>query len=71
MNLESKKSLTKAYSIISCMLYSTCHNKDSYEDPKTSSVFETMCMLPDELLGVVFRTACFDIDESFIGFRAD
>ncbi|WP_290234677.1 hypothetical protein [Bacteroides acidifaciens] len=53
------------------MLYSTCHNKDSYEDPKTSSVFETMCMLPDELLGVVFRTACFDIDESFIGFRAD
>lgn len=44
------------------MLHSTCHNKDSYEDPKTSSVFETMFMLPDELFGVVFRTACFDID---------
>lgn len=44
------------------MLHSTCHNKDSYEDPKTSSVFETMFMLPDELFGVIFRTACFDIE---------
>ncbi len=44
------------------MLHSTCHNKDSYEDPKTSSVFETMFMLPDELFWVMLRTASFDND---------
>lgn len=44
------------------MLHSTYHNKDTYEDPKTSSVFETMLMLPDELFWGVLRTACFDND---------
>lgn len=44
------------------MLHSTYHNKDTYEDPKTSSVFETMLMLPHELFWGVLRTACFDID---------
>ncbi len=44
------------------MLYSTYHNKDTYEDPKTSSVFETMLMLPDELFWCVLRKACFDND---------
>ena len=42
------------------MIHSTYHNKDTYEDPKTSSVFETMLMLPDELFWGVLRTACFD-----------
>ena len=42
------------------MIYSTYHHKDTYEDPKTSSVFETMLMLPDELFWSVLRTACFD-----------
>lgn len=42
------------------MIHSTYHNKDTYEDPKTSSVFETMLMLPDELFWGVLRAACFD-----------
>ena len=44
------------------MLHSTYHNKDTYEDPKTSSVFETILMLPDELFWGVLRSACFDND---------
>lgn len=44
------------------MLHSTYHNKDTYEDPKTSSVFETMLMLPDELFWGILRAACFDND---------
>lgn len=42
------------------MLYSSDHHNDTYEDPKTSSVFETMLMFPDELFWRVLRTACFD-----------
>ena len=42
------------------MLHSTYHNKDTYEDPKTSSVFETMLMLPDDLFWGVLRNACLD-----------
>lgn len=44
------------------MLHSTYHSKNTYEDPKTSSVFETMLMLPDELFWRVLRKACFDND---------
>ena len=44
------------------MLHSTYHNKDTYEDPKTSSVFETMLMLPDDLFWGVLRTGCLDND---------
>lgn len=42
------------------MIHSTYHNKDTYEDPKTSSVFETMLMLPDDLFWGVLRAACLD-----------
>lgn len=42
------------------MIHSTYYNKDTNEDPKTSSVFETMLMLPDELFWGVLRAACFD-----------
>ena len=42
------------------MIHSTYHNKDTYEDPKTSSVFETMLTLPDELFWSVLSEACFD-----------
>lgn len=42
------------------MIHSTYHNKDTYEDPKTSSVFETMLMLPDELFWSVLSEAYFD-----------
>lgn len=44
------------------MLHSTYHNKDTYEDPKTSSVFETMLMLPDDLFWGVLRAAHLDND---------
>lgn len=44
------------------MLHSTYHNKDTYEDPKTSSVFETMLMLPDDLFWAIVRNACLDND---------
>ena len=44
------------------MLHSNYHNKNTHEDPKTSSVFETMLMLPDELFWEVVRAACFDND---------
>lgn len=42
------------------MLYSTYNNKHTNEDPKTSSIFETMLMLPDELFWEIVRAACFD-----------
>ncbi|WP_285828081.1 hypothetical protein [Bacteroides acidifaciens] len=42
------------------MIHSTYYNKDTNEDSKTSSVFETMLMLPDELFWGVLRAACFD-----------
>lgn len=44
------------------MIYSIYHNKDTYEDPKTSSIFETMLMLPDDLFWNILRAACFDND---------
>lgn len=44
------------------MLHSTYHHKDTHEDPKTSSVFETLLMLLDELFWSILRSACFDND---------
>ncbi len=44
------------------MLHSNYHNKATYEDPKTSSVFETMLMLPDDIFWGVLRAACLDND---------
>ncbi len=42
------------------MLHSTFHNKDTNEDPKTSSVFENLILLPDNVFWRVLRGACFD-----------
>ena len=42
------------------MFHSSYHNNNTYEDPKTSSVFETMLMLPDDLFWGVLRNACLD-----------
>lgn len=42
------------------MIHSTYHNKSTNEDPKTSAVFETMLMLPDEVFWEVLRGACLD-----------
>lgn len=44
------------------MLHSTYHNKDTNEDPKTLSVFETMSMVSEELFWGVLRATCFDND---------
>lgn len=42
------------------MYHSLYHKKDTNEDPKTSAVFETLLMLPDEVVWHVVRNACFD-----------
>lgn len=43
------------------MIHCTYHKKPPIkEDPKTSSVFETLLMLPDELVWGILRAACFD-----------
>ncbi|MCM1033745.1 MAG: hypothetical protein NC405_08340 [Odoribacter sp.] len=44
------------------MIHSTYYHKDTHEDPKTSTVFESMLMLPDELFWKILRQACFDND---------
>lgn len=41
------------------MRYSYYHNKNTNEDPKTSSVFETLLMLPDDVIWQILRSACF------------
>lgn len=42
------------------MYHSLYHRKDTNEDPKTSAVFETLLMLPDEVVWHIIRNACFD-----------
>lgn len=44
------------------MIHSTYYHKKTYEDPKTSTVFEYMLMLPDELFWKILRRACFNND---------
>lgn len=39
------------------MIYSTKHNKNTNEDPKTSSVFENLMLLPDNVFGEILQTA--------------
>jgi hypothetical protein len=42
------------------MLYSSYYRKDTHEDPKTSSIFETLMMLPDDMFWSILRSACYD-----------
>lgn len=44
------------------MIHSAYYHKDTHEDPKTSTVFESMLMLPDELFWKILRCACFNND---------
>lgn len=44
------------------MIHSSYYHKDTHEDPKTSTVFESMLMLPDELFWKILRRACFNND---------
>ena len=39
------------------MIYSTKHNKNTKEDPKTSSVFENLMLLPDNVFWEILQTA--------------
>lgn len=40
------------------MLHSCYANKDTYEDDKTSSVFENLILLPDNVLWFILRKSC-------------
>lgn len=42
------------------MLHSKYHNKNTYEDPKTSAIFENLILLPDNVFWHLFRASCFD-----------
>lgn len=41
------------------MLHSTYAHKNTYEDPKTSSVFENLMLLPDDIFWHILKSACF------------
>lgn len=41
------------------MLHSTYAHKETYEDPKTSSVFENLMLLPDDIFWYILKSACF------------
>lgn len=41
------------------MLHSTYHHKETYEDPKTSAVFENLILLPDNVFWHLLRESCF------------
>ena len=41
------------------MLHSKHAHKETYEDPKTSSVFENLMLLPDNVFWHILRTSCF------------
>lgn len=44
------------------MLHSTQHNKETIEDPKTSSIFENLLLLPDNEFWKILRSACQNND---------
>ena len=41
------------------MLHSTYAHKYTYEDPKTSSVFENLMLLPDNVFWHILKSSCF------------
>ena len=42
------------------MLHSTYYNKNTYEDPKTSAVFENLVLLPDNVFWHILKTSCYE-----------
>lgn len=42
------------------MLHSTYYHKETNEDPKTSSVFENLMLLPDNVFWYVLKQSCFN-----------
>ena len=45
------------------MLHSTYFHKDTYEDPKTSAVFENLLLLPDLVFWHILRQSCYSHDD--------
>lgn len=45
------------------MLHSTYYSKETNEDPKTSAIFENLCLLPDNVFWNLLRNSCFDNQE--------
>lgn len=45
------------------MLYAKYRHKDTHEDSKTSSVFENLMLLPDDVLCSVLQGACYDKED--------
>lgn len=43
------------------MIYSTQHNKNTNEDPKTSLVFENLMLLPDDVFWEILKTAASNV----------
>ena len=41
------------------MLHNTYAHKYTYEDPKTSSVFENLMLLPDNVFWHILKSSCF------------
>ena len=44
------------------MIHSTYYHKDTYEDPKTSAVFENLMLLPDNVFWYILKQSCFSSD---------
>ena len=42
------------------MLHSKYPHKNSYEDPKTSAVFENLMLLPDNVFWHILKSSCFN-----------
>ena len=42
------------------MLHSKYAHKNSYEDPKTSAVFENLMLLPDNVFWHILKSSCFN-----------
>jgi len=45
------------------MLHSTYFHKETYEDPKTSAVFENLLLLPDNVFWHILRQSCYSHED--------
>lgn len=45
------------------MLHSKYAHKETYEDPKTSSIFENLILLPDNVFWYILKSSCFYNDK--------
>lgn len=45
------------------MLHSTYFHKETYEDPKTSAIFENLLLLPDNVFWHILRQSCYSHED--------